>query len=306
MDLNKVYFSQAFARARFPNSPSVLKPGHSPYGNTPQTLDLAAFCQDPNTGAAVPNCDITINWSAVSGSGGHVHHDAKRPPGIFKVKTTGVTGGFTNPDQSRPATVMGNSGNSGFLPIIYTAPEVSGVINGSTVGFGTLNGVPTQFRTTPFTIGVRINDDLQLAGGTGLQVTIESDNHGNNNGNATQPTINALQSLAVLFAAELKRQGVPADKVPPLRATAISLPQGGLFDYKNANWKIPKHTDHRFGNNVDVGMKGVTPLTEMQKQALARALEDTLFETPIRAESPTEPNADHWHLCLPPVGCTTK
>lgn len=276
----------AAAQEIFTMRPSVMSSSLSPYGTDPQTFDTTASCVLFPEGLTVPNCNLTIQWNGRNGSGGHVHNTS-RPPGIFRTQN-GVSGGSTGP--GAPGTFTDNTGATGILGVTYTAPEASGATDLTVTGAALVNGVPTNFGPDQYTIGVRI-EGLQLASAAGLQVRTASDMHDNNNGYATQAMIGALAVMAQRFAEELTRQGRP---VPPVRVTALSLPQGGLFDFK-VEWR-PPHLSHRFGNDADIGMFGVTL---PQRAKLAIALARAGFRTPEPAASPANPTASHWHLRLP-------
>lgn len=176
------------------------------------------------------------------------------------------------------------------MSVTYTAPEASGITDLTVTGVALVNGVPTNFGPDQYTIGVKI-DNLSLASVAGLQVETASSMHDNNNGHAAQAMIVALVGMAQRFAGELTRQGRP---VPAVRVTALSLPQGGLFDFE-VEWR-PRHVSHRFGNDADIGMFGVTL---PQRSELAIALARAGFKTPEPAASPANPTASHWHLRLP-------
>lgn len=214
-------------------------------------------------------------------------HNTSRPPGIFRTQN-GVTGGSTGPGS--PGTFTDNTGATGILGVTYTAPEVSGVTDLTVTGVALVNGVPTNFGPDRYTIGVKI-EGLQLASVAGLQVETASNMHDNNNGHAAPAMIGALAVMAQRFAEELTRQGRP---VPPVRVTALSLPQGGLFDFE-VEWR-PRHVSHRFGNDADIGIR---ELTGMQRDKLVIALYFAGFQTPEPAASPSNPIASHWHLRLP-------
>lgn len=77
------------------------------------------------------------------------------------------------------------------------------------------------------------------------------------------------------------QQGQP---VPVLRLTALSLPQGGLFDFKT-EWR-PPHVSHRLGDDADIL---TPPLTNRQKAVLKGAYRNAGFSTPVPAESPPTP-----------------
>jgi hypothetical protein len=249
--------------------PSVFGTRISPYGGGPQTLNLVLFCYTLPTGNIIPNCDITVVPSAEANSGGHLHN-TNRPAGTF------------TPDH-------GNSGPSGFLPVTYTAPEASGIIN------VTETGSPNGFSPfgTIFTIGIEFGG-LQPASVSGFIVDTQSNMHGNNNGNATPQMAAALQDTADLFADLLAQAG---EKLPALHVTALSLPQGGLFDYKY-EWS-PPHVDHRFGFEADISPTSAPNLTDAQRGALQKAFLKSGLTAPVPGENPQDEGANHWHLRLP-------
>lgn len=246
--------------------PSVTSSRLSPYGAGPQTLNLLLFCFDLFTGNILPNCDIQVVPSAVAGSGGHVHN-TNRPAGTF------------NPDH-------GNSGASGFLPTTYTSPEASGITSVNETG--SLNGVPTI--PGVFTIGIEF-DGLQLASGNGLIIDTASQMHDNNNGFASADMISAMQDLPGDFTDRLAQSNITT--VPAIEFTALSLPQGGLFDFQT-QWR-PPHVSHRFGNDGDIAIR---TLTRAQRAALAWTIINDGFTTPVPGERPSDPNATHWHIRL--------
>jgi hypothetical protein len=246
--------------------PSVTSSRLSPYGTGPQTLNLVAFCFDAFTGAIIPNCDVQFIWNARSGSGGHVHN-TNRPAGTF------------NPDH-------GNTGSSGFLPTTYTSPEASGITNVTLVGF--VNGLPIS--PGLFTIGVEF-DGLQLASGDGLIIDTASNMHDNNNGFASADMISAMQDLPGDFTDRLAQAHITT--VPLIEFNALCLPQGGLFDFQT-EWR-PPHVSHRFGNDGDIAIR---TLTRAQRTALAWAIINDGFTTPVPGERPSDPNATHWHIRL--------
>lgn len=276
----------AAAQETFTMRPSVLSTSLSPYGAGPQTLDTTASCVLFPQGVTVPNCNLTIQWNGRNGSGGHVHNTS-RPPGIFRTQN-GVTGGSTGPGS--PGMFTDNTGATGILGVTYTAPEASGITDLTVTGVALVNGVPTNFGPDQYTIGAKI-EGLQLASVAGLQVSTASNMHDNNNGYATPAMIGALAVMVQRLAEELTRQGRP---VPPVRVTALSLPLGGLFDFE-VEWR-PRHVSHRFGNDADIGMFGVTL---PQRSELAIALARAGFRTPEPAASPANSTASHWHLRLP-------
>ena len=71
------------------------------------------FCQDLNTGELIPFSDMSFKVERESQTGGHDHSDDQRS--------------FVKDGTWEPSS--GNTGDDAFLPITYTAPEVSGVVN---------------------------------------------------------------------------------------------------------------------------------------------------------------------------------
>ena len=270
----------------FTMRPSVFTTTLSPYGTEPQYVQSNIRCVLLSSGAIVPNCTITFRWNGRYGTGGH-NHNTNRPPGIIKTQN-GATGGSTGPGS--PGVVTDNSGPTGILGYSYTSPEASGITDLTIIGVAIVDGVPVSFGPGRLTFGIQF-DGLSLASVAGLEIATASNMHGNNNGYATQATIAALGRMAQKFADELTRQGRP---VPLVRVTALSLPQGGLFDFRD-EWRTP-HKTHRFGDFADIG---IWELTLPQQKTLAKALVKAKFTTPYRVESPLNPTAPHWHLRLP-------
>ncbi len=141
-----------------------------------------------------------------------------------------------------------------------------------------------------FTIGVEF-DGLQLAGGDGLLIDPASNMHDNNNGFATPDMISHIQQIPDNFAERLARAHITT--VPVIEFTALSLPLGGLFDFQT-EWH-PPHVSHRFGNNGDIAIR---TRTRAQRAALASAILNNDFITPVPGERPQDPNATHWHIRL--------
>ncbi len=249
--------------------PSVTSSSFSLYGDGLRKLSLNLFCFDLLTGNIIPNCDITAVPSAEPNSGGHLHN-TNRPAGSF------------SPDH-------GNSGPSGFLPVTYSAPDASGITNVTETG--SANGLPPF--TGIFTIGVEI-DGLQFASVNGFIVDTQSNMHGNNNGNAIPEMVAALQNTADRFGLLVAKVG---EEYPVLHITAISLPQGGLFDFKH-EWS-PPHFDHRFGIEADISPTSVDNLTDAQRKSLQQAFIESGLTAPIEGENPEDEGANHWHLRLP-------
>lgn len=268
--------------------PSVLSSGGIPpeyHGTNYVMLPLDLACT-LDTGEIVPHCNITLEWEATAGSGGHVHNTS-RPPGVIFSESLDFAGSVTA--GGPPARLSVNSAGSGIVPIRFMAPEASGTTVLRVTGqAGTLASDPS-----PVSIQIQY-DGLQLAAGDGLAVSSASSLHGSNNGFASADLVATIQVMAARFAENLVAAGIPRAQVPPIRVTAMSLPLGGLFDFSQ-EW-APPHVSHRFGNDADLGMAG---LNALQKAALAEAAATAGLAIPIAAESPSSTTASHWHVRLP-------
>lgn len=269
--------------------PSVVTAFQSPYGVGIQTLDLNVACVLLPYNLIVPDCDITIDWLVQSGSGGH-EHNTDRPPGSIETENR-RTGGSINP--SPPGHVVDNSGSDGLLGITYTSPEASGVTQVTLRGVAVLFGVPVRFGPNTFTIGVRFGG-LAFASGPGLDVVTQSNMHNGNNGHASTNMHAALLNMTTNFSQRLQEQGTPPSQVPNITINALSLPQGGLFDFA-IEW-LPPHESHRFGQHADVRIRN---LNQNQQLALAKAIRQVGMTTPYSVESPSNPDATHWHAAVP-------
>jgi hypothetical protein len=187
---------------------------------------------------------------------------------------------------------------------LQTDTEACGVTNFSIVGdsqfvYGSTSDPVTVEIQVGFARDAGTEDLSPVSSGGGLQVATASDMHGNNNGNATTAMAGQLQDMAASFAAGFD----PTVSVPPIQVTALSLPLGGLFDFRN-EWS-PPHVGHRFGNEADIGMRS---LTSEQKDVLADALESTDLKTPVTSESPRAPEGgtcetDADCACTSAAGC---
>lgn len=237
-------------------------------------------CFDLTIGEFIPDAIVDLTANAVNGTGGHLHTDPGRPDGAWEPES-----GSTGP------------GGEGLLSF-YTVPEVSGEI-----GIGVECSAPGFVDVSPevdFTIGVRIATPLVglPPSGNGF-VTEASVGHDLFNVFVT-PEVNVrLLVLPIFLRLELLQQGVPEEEIPTIRYTSMSLFEGGLFDV-DANgdglidnpWMRP-HVSHRFGTDVDIGMRGFP--AEFRDE-LAQIILKFGFAFPVLAESPAAPQATHWHL----------
>lgn len=257
------------SRFKFPTCPGIM-------ADQPVKKELFVLCVDIR-GNILPNCNVQLTHEVRPLSGGHDHTHPNRPKGEFI-----------------PAS--GNTGPGGILPVMYIAPEVSGIINVRVEGTDAAGRPVTPGFAT---IGVRVPGLLPLPiAGAGFQVT-PSVGHDNNNRFALPIGKELLEQLPTRFRNELESQGVPVSQIPTtLFYTSISLPEGGLFDVDakppfgeiDNPWG-PPHCGHRFGDEADLDIGNIP-----QKRALKQAILDSGFFFPVVAESPTNPKIKHWHL----------
>lgn len=275
------------ASSTFDMLPSVLSSSVAPYKAGNQVLPLRLACLKSN-GEVVSNCNISLSWAAQQGSGGH-NHDTDRPAGVVETEN-GVRGGSINPGLS--GRIEDTTITSGTLRLGYTAPEASGVTRFVATANAVVDGTRLFADPMQFTIRVKYGE-LVAIDAPGLAVARNSTMHGTNNGYGTPALGNALARSAYLYRSYLERSGPPVEQIASVRVTAISLPDGGLFDFET-EWS-PPHKGHRFGNHADIGMAGVTP---QQRRALVIALKAAGIDMPVSYESPSNPAASHWHVAL--------
>lgn len=221
----------------------------SAIGRSDSKIFFDVFCLDP-AGQIVPNCDFVIEHKVLPFTGGHDHDDANRPKGTFE------------PDR-------GNTGPSGVALVIYTAPEVSGIIEGKLIvtapGFGTGESIRL--------IGVRINGLEELPAGEDYLLVGATATHSTNHfGTATMN--GSLVGLAASYV-----DAFPGEK---LSYNDMSLFQGGLFDI-GGNWS-PPHVSHRFGDDIDVALVPPARRNRLRQLARASGIPTIIVE------------GNHWHL----------
>lgn len=238
----------------------TIPPSTVTAGGRESTRTLNVRCFDEN-GVLITHCDVFLSLDHVPFTGGHEHDDESRPEGGH-------------------VPYFGNTGSDGRqFSTVYTAPEVSGRVE-STIYAYTQNGVPLYPATYDFHIAVRGLVELQEGAnynltGSGGAPCAPGDHPGNHWGTAT--FVMDLQAIADAHAA-LFPALLPGDV---LRYNDMSLVEGGLFDICST-W-TPKHTGHRNGANVDMGLvpdAQITPLND-------------LFES--RGYTMND-HGDHWHV----------
>jgi hypothetical protein len=262
----------------FHNANVMNIPGGFTLGDS--TLTGFVSCRDLFTGAVIPNCDVQLHLDVVPNSGGHLHNN-NRPTGTF------------TPSQ-------GNTGPSGFLQAVYTAPDASGVTE--ILITGSVNSVPI----IPgfFTIGVQIDGLVAIpTSGDGFSVIPQSNLHDNNNVYGTPQFNSQIEDLPQAFRAEIaiactEGGACPQGNPPNLLIGAMNLPQGGLFDF-HGTW-APPHHNHRVGWEADLEIQ--SSITNVQfvpqpfRPLLDNALGDAGFIAPYAGENIDDTSASHWHI----------
>lgn len=193
-----------------PQADFIVQPS---IGSQVKTIDIDIYCSF--FGAPIPNCEITNNppVPAEPNTGGHNHSDSGRPLGTLE-------------------PLQGNSGSDAFLTVTYTAPEPAGVVRVTGSGFHPNYG----FFSGTFTIGIMVPGLSELPASSlydriGIKPIHPVNHHG------TGSFVASLRKLAATY-----KKKFPEHK---LAYNDVSLPFGGLFDYKTA-WATP-HKSHRLG-----------------------------------------------------------
>lgn len=170
------------------------------------------------TGAIVTNADITFTLTRVASSGGHDHDDSSRPVGQFDPAST-------------------NTGSTGIIGTVYTAPEVSGTVNFRVDCFRAdiLNWFPFES-----TIGVEVPGLTSLPSGADYNLIGATSEHTDNHYVLPQ-FATSIASYANDFFTQFSQK---------LDYNDASLIMGGLFDI-SGGWS-PPHKSHREGEDIDL------------------------------------------------------
>ena len=232
-------------------------------------------CVDPNTQKDVDGCKYRVDVSVGPDDGGHSiqAHIGNRPFGAL-----GVDFGTAGYYRLQP----------GGAEVRMQMPDVSGDIDLIVSGTG-----PNGERLDPVTTRLRV----QTAGFTQIQVPglefVNITRH--TSGDYGVPEMSVRLPDLVNNFVELASETVPQDQIPILKSEAGNLKWGGLFDYQGT-WKAP-HCSHRNGRVLDISLSVLNGNQDL-KNALAAAIRRSKFVFYAPAESPSNPDADHWHISL--------
>lgn len=270
--------------------PSVTTTSRSPYGTGEQEHKERLGCVLLPYYYIVPNCTITMNWRAASGSGGH-EHGGDRPAGRIETGN-GESAGAVEPGPGNDPTprLVDSSGGDGILGITYFAPEASGRTRVTFRGYAFVFGEPVYFYPTGFDIRVGLDGLVQLPSGSDRfhPGVWYAKGHNHSDGYVRPEVEEGLKYAWDGFAEAV-------DSPPRLVISAASLPDGGLFETSGTEgWWKPPHVGHRFGLDVDID-NTLMDMSNDQKRVLADELEKRSFVFPVESEAPRAESPSHWH-----------
>lgn len=225
-------------------------------------------------GQVLPNADVTLNYSALASSGGHVHDDNRNQHvGIFELTAT-----THNSEPPSTGTFIVNTGATGKVIVKYVAPQASGQTK-VTMTCALPDGAACESRDDYINVGIA--GLLRLGAGINYEFIGLTEIHPDTRF-GTPALVTAMRSLADRYVAQYSTttrrvNGVEVTEPSKLFYNDMSLQWGGLLDcYTSpscggAPWKEP-HASHRLGGNADVDTTSVANIAP-SKEARARLLE---------------------------------
>lgn len=247
--------------------------------DTPQIKDFAILCVDATSGQPVSGCRYTITLKKGAENGGHDHDlasAASRPLGLVTPELATVS--------PQPISSQGSA-------FSYEATDIA-----QDVDF-TINGVGPDGSSIPAQKGkFRVKDpaanDFHPISVAGLDMNVAS----HPTGIYGRTSFNSkLEKMVDLYFGSTEIPNTIAD----IESQGASLPFGGLFDTKQ-DWLNP-HCGHRDGKTIDISVNTASTnihLTSREKTALDKAIRFSGLIFYVPEESPTNRNADHWHVQL--------
>jgi len=285
-----------------PQKPSRWLPANPPARPNPiiepstqdYEVSVATRC-----GQVLPNANVTLNYSAVPYSGGHMHDDGRdKHVGLFELTAT-----TRNSEPASTGTLQVNTGATGKVTVKYVAPQASGLTK-VTLECTLPDGTPCESRDEHINVG--INGLLRLGAGANYEFIGLTEIHPDTRF-GTPSLVDAMRSLADSYVAQYPTttrmvNDIPVTEPSKLFYNDMSLQWGGLLDcytspscqaLGGAPWKEP-HDSHRLGKNADVdttsifnAVNGNEHLLELRR-IIERELKMTIYNG--------NGHSTHWHL----------
>ncbi|HEV2173100.1 MAG TPA: hypothetical protein VGR71_06015, partial [Nitrospira sp.] len=210
------------------------------------SVKLSVFVRD-SAGRPLAG-SVEIVAEAVDGGGGHEHSFGERPAGRFFQIGSNVATGDGVPD-----SIAASLDPSGKAHIIYRSSGISG--SDRLVAYYH-SGPQVASDSTDLQIGVQGLVELENDGNIdtiGVTTTHPSNHWGTGAMvSSIRALADALRPIADSIAA-LPPPASPEEFPRHLRVNDMSLPEGGLFDFKYS-WANP-HLTHRSGTDADVDVR---------------------------------------------------
>ncbi|MFZ5502335.1 MAG: hypothetical protein ACOY3V_02205 [Pseudomonadota bacterium] len=211
-----------------------IEPVGAPAGSTSKAM--SARVVNRQTGAPKAGAVVRILLDAVASTGGHAHHDDRRPKGSLSgcAAVSGLPGNYsctTDPD--------------GYANFTFNATPVSGThtIAATCTSLTCINDTAPN----PAAQDVKVPGLSPILASPFYAFVGATDSHPDNHYLTPQAEA-VLKRIAVSYRFERRfgLGGIPL----PLTLNDASLVWGGVFDY-TGNWNQP-HVEHRRGTAIDV------------------------------------------------------
>lgn len=226
------------------------------------TTGIYAWCNGGGPG------EFNTSYSVTDNGAGHQHNDPGRPKGSLSSLSYRI-----------------DCDSAWHKVADYTAPQVSGLV----VFASTINGRPMD--TPPIQIAVQVpglqrlphSPFIEEIGFSAIsEVLIKSPPHDHPDNHWGQPNLNSrIINLASQFYHVRNKK---------IRVNDMSLPQGGLLDFKNT-W-APPHDTHRDGKHVDIQLRGAM---DAEDQKAFRTIAESVFGA---RHVCIDGGGSHWHLVI--------
>ncbi len=252
-------------------------------GRTTRTLRAKGY---DGSGQLVPNVPIRLELGVEANSGGHAHHDDRRPTGLLSI-------GF-----AAQTAVEWNTGINGML-FWFLAPEVAG---DHKIKATCIDRPCTQ--EGPDTIWVGIKGLQPIPASPNCVLIPNADTAHPDNHYLTPGASATIRTIANVY-----RRRYLSD--PVLHLNDASLERGGLFDNRYdgrsaSGWWKPPHETHRQGTDIDIRAKPqrhpTTSIPEANFAVFFEVLRNLGGDTIPPGRPAYEGTANqHFHVTLPSV-----